>query len=77
MTDTLGDTTTSTIGEQSTGLGTRTGTRTGRRIIPRTPDLPGLGQDDDDDPVFGVESDDDTFGTGFLSGRRCRRDPPR
>ena len=68
MTDTLGDTTTSTIGEQSTGIGTRTGTRTGRRIIPRTPDLPGLGQDDDDTPVFGVEEEDDTFGTGFLSG---------
>ena len=58
----------STLGGTRTGVRTRTGIRTGRRIIPRTPEIPGFGQDDDDDPVFGVDAEDDVFDTGILSG---------
>ena len=35
---------------------------------PRTPGLPLPGATDDDEPLFGVERDEDTFETGFRSG---------
>ena len=64
----ISDPTTGTIGRTTTARGGRPGGRRGDRNIRRTPGFPDFGQSDAEEELFGVESDDDTFGTGILSG---------